>query len=754
MPPQQDDLDALNAAIDRMRKHIPEQPYIQSIPQDEPRWHHRSREHANAWRKDAPFDLDERSDLQYQTFYYHEHGTNLIHLGVHSPLLQQDQTPNSDAAKSLTATPKLGPKKKISLADYKNQKSGTPKPAAEKEKLTNSASKVEKSDKHKHSSERDKLSGSSTRDFAKPDNTQLKRKRSPERTAPLDSPEPIRRRTEHNVDGERKGTQASRKPRAETPPPDRKRKQGDENKKKDSFQLPAPISPLPPPIPERLSPIGSGLPECLSPTLPANIVAELDRREERRRAQSDTSKSSSGQSGKAESKHDSVRSVVETATDEPKKRKRLQEEDSRSTKAAKVEDEAHHHSEAEVEGGVATADDTEDREDVEEKLSYIHIFKIPKARRQDTARLLRFPPRPSKHLKKKSEATARKIESVESSHKKEASKQPPRAAEKHRKPSRSPSPVRGPKSSLDNHESSLQPPFQSPPLPHKDARLATPSSKRPTSHAMSRIPSTDSHIPSPLAPTPNSTNSQPTSASTALKPPERHTALSASWQAEHDRLIALGRTLKQSAQRLLNSPAKWEQEHGMLTAIEALCCFMLSFHASDRSAQHQRNPAPYARASRTWGTMNALWMWTYGSSGKWPALRGLVAALGLVYTGKIFAWEERERRAEREREERGNVDEKRAETATMAVRHVGIISLGKGLGVREVRERWPGTWGRIMAGEGRKGEDRGVGEYEGEVSWPLSVQTPVVESVRTVVDMLGEWKSEKTWKATLKLTRS
>lgn len=118
---QDDDVAALNAAVDRIRKLIPDQPYIQTIPQDGTRWDHHHHESARVWRGRAPFDREERPDLQYQTFHYHEHGTDLIHLRIHSPP-PESRRDKAEPTSSAVRTPRLGAKKKMSLADYKNQK--------------------------------------------------------------------------------------------------------------------------------------------------------------------------------------------------------------------------------------------------------------------------------------------------------------------------------------------------------------------------------------------------------------------------------------------------------------------------------------------------------------------------------------------------------------------------------------------------------------------------------------------------------
>ncbi|PNS14619.1 Acetolactate synthase, mitochondrial [Sphaceloma murrayae] len=717
MPPNQDEVDAMNAAVDRMRKFIPEQPYIQSIPQDEPRWHHRNWEQAQAWRKDAPFDADEKADLQYQTFYYHEHGANLIHLGVHdiASTQQNDSMSSSETTKSVAATPKLGPKKKISLADYKNQKVNTPKsiPASKKE-TANGVKKHEVERKPAKNTAKPDLPDSSTRDFARPASPPLKRKRSPDPSDIVESTEVVRRKTENRQDDSRRSDRADRK--AHLPAsPDATRKR-DNEKKIDSFQLPAPISPLRPPMPDRLSPIGIVLPDRLSPTLPDKIVRDLDRRE-RVRTQSNTSKSSSGSTSNM-IKHDSVLSNRDGVAEESKKRKRDTAEDTSEQEA---------NAEVKIKKEMAE----ERRASLS---SLIFKIKIPKARRQDYSRLLRFPPRPSIR-------PSQDIEDDYSQPVDKAQEDQPEGSTKRRKSPRSPSPIRKRKPA-DTHKSPLQAPFQSPPLPSKDIKpLTTPSSKRPTSHAMSRIPSTDSHIPSPLAPTPTSTTSHGPTTSHLKPSPSRHTPLSQSWQSEADRLLVLAKALKKTSQALLSSSSRPDNEIGALTSIESFAGFMLAFHASDRVAQTQNQSRPVGYAPHTWGTMHALWRFTWDVTARWPPLRGLVRALGMVYLGRVYVWCE------------GARGEEKDKMLAEAGRNMAMMAGGRGLDLREVRERWPGVWERLIRGK-RGLEGVGApGEYEGTVEWPLGVGTEVVRAVRTVVDMLGEWKGEKRFVATLKLAK-
>lgn len=577
--------------------------------------------------------------------------------------------------------------------------------------------------------------------------------RSPERSAPEESPEPVRRRLDDKQATSRKPSQADRTRREQSPSADRKRKR-DDDKKIDGFELPAPISPIRPLMPERLSPIGFVLPDRLSPTLPAKIVDELDRREERRRAQSDASKSSNA-SSKAESKHDSVRSHADGSRDEIKKRKRTPDVEDRSINEKAPENAHEGHSQSQDQPHEPSAATLATNKDAE-RPSLIFKIKVPKSRRQDYSRLLRFPPRPAKWRSDDVEDRARKtVPTTDANEQQEqqtvSQREPHDSSEsKRRKPSRSPSPARKAKSFTDTQKTTLQAPFQSPPPPAKETKPhATPSSKRPVSHAMARVPSTDSHIPSPLAPTPNSNHSQPTTTS-HLKPSpssstsSRHTPLSQSWQTESDRLLTLAKSLKKTSQTLLASSNPADKERGVLTSIESFCGFMLHFHATDRMFHTMKPPRPAgSNAPRTWGTMNALWRFYWDHAGQWPALRGVIGALGMVFLGRVFAWCEAGRGTEGTEKEKMVGD---------AVRNLGLIATGKGLESREVRERWPGLWGKVLAGGKGKEEEAGPVEYEGECEWPLTVQTGVVRAVRTALEMCREWRVEgKRFETTLKL---
>ncbi|KAK1822105.1 hypothetical protein LTR12_003451 [Friedmanniomyces endolithicus] len=111
------DLDALNASVDRMRTFTAQQPYILTIPQDEPRYHHAYQYQATQWLHQTPFEWKEGESIQYQTFVYHEHGKDMFQLLNSQPREAREVGATKD-------TPSTGPKKTISLNAYKKKQAG------------------------------------------------------------------------------------------------------------------------------------------------------------------------------------------------------------------------------------------------------------------------------------------------------------------------------------------------------------------------------------------------------------------------------------------------------------------------------------------------------------------------------------------------------------------------------------------------------------------------------------------------------
>jgi hypothetical protein len=135
----QKELAALDKIFNRIKSSVPATPYILSAPSMEPYYHH-SRQQATSWMIGHLFHRNEEH-LQYRTFQFRQPYQDCF-------VLQsgEERRPTADEPKSnASTTPRLGPKKKISLAAYKsiNKKTApeTP-PTKEPSAQTNGTEKV------------------------------------------------------------------------------------------------------------------------------------------------------------------------------------------------------------------------------------------------------------------------------------------------------------------------------------------------------------------------------------------------------------------------------------------------------------------------------------------------------------------------------------------------------------------------------------------------------------------------------------
>ncbi|KAK4907178.1 hypothetical protein LTR66_017656, partial [Elasticomyces elasticus] len=123
----------------RLRKFVPSDPYILTIPQDEPKYHHYSRQSADMWLNGTPFHRREDPNNQYQTFFYHEHGSDCFTLQTSASVASQSGAQESlhkskmnDLASGTSTPLPSTAKKKITLSAYKNKQANgaTPSSAA------------------------------------------------------------------------------------------------------------------------------------------------------------------------------------------------------------------------------------------------------------------------------------------------------------------------------------------------------------------------------------------------------------------------------------------------------------------------------------------------------------------------------------------------------------------------------------------------------------------------------------------------
>ncbi|KAI9703105.1 MAG: hypothetical protein M1820_005977 [Bogoriella megaspora] len=145
--------ESTDAIVDKISKLIPPTPYVPSIPQDEPKYHHYSLQSSRAWLHNTPFHEDESPNLQYMTFLYQDPNAssmqlhNLEEFDISRTRTQTTAKPNGVQSGTTTPFQSSGPKKKITFGDYKKKQvnGGTSVPAGEPDKK--SAAKVPTPDK-------------------------------------------------------------------------------------------------------------------------------------------------------------------------------------------------------------------------------------------------------------------------------------------------------------------------------------------------------------------------------------------------------------------------------------------------------------------------------------------------------------------------------------------------------------------------------------------------------------------------------
>ncbi|CZT23833.1 uncharacterized protein RCC_09547 [Ramularia collo-cygni] len=128
---EQADLDAMNTAVARIKRHTPSDPYFLEIPQENGARYNHHPSQRYQWTRDTPFARNEKESLQYQTFHLYEQGKEMFE--QHSTRL--DEPVSIRQAGVRTGTPSTAPKTKISLAAYKkkqNAATATPELKAQK----------------------------------------------------------------------------------------------------------------------------------------------------------------------------------------------------------------------------------------------------------------------------------------------------------------------------------------------------------------------------------------------------------------------------------------------------------------------------------------------------------------------------------------------------------------------------------------------------------------------------------------------
>ncbi|KAK8200986.1 hypothetical protein M8818_006306 [Zalaria obscura] len=219
--------------------------------------------------------------------------------------VQQQLRAKTGTPLSSANTPSVGPKKKISLAAYKNKQAGgadgTPTPSVPEKAQKDIKNQDGTRKEPEHSLDKPK--------------EQLQPKKQATREV---SPSDVLKRKRETQDSVSQNQAVKRAEKLDSPAPPKKARMSSPEQSK---ALPPPLSPLSSPagakgLPGKLSPLRH-LPGRLSPTLPDSIVASLNARAHKRSA-SDSSNASGEPSSssmiRTDSKHDSVLSASRDGT--------------------------------------------------------------------------------------------------------------------------------------------------------------------------------------------------------------------------------------------------------------------------------------------------------------------------------------------------------------------------------------------------------------------------------------------------------
>ncbi|KAK3644269.1 hypothetical protein LTR56_009806 [Elasticomyces elasticus] len=307
----QAELDALNAAVDRMREITRPDPYILTLPQDEPKYRHQYQHQAQQWVHHTPFEWKEGERTQWQTFVYHEHGKDLFVL--HAPR----ETKEAEGAKSKAApgvdTPNAGPKKKISLNAYKKKQAeaGTPKAleaqavktldAPVKQAAVKGPMEQAKAETEEVLAAVKDLEAVPLEEVIAPVKPDLKRKREEVVEPVKEDAQAVKPPTaaQSHEDENAVNEPATKKvrtvalpptPAADTKAPSPIRPAETRPKTPQAMSSTAPTTSLVEELPPRLSPLrAESLPSRLSPTIPTNMQATIKAREQLKASSSDHS---------------------------------------------------------------------------------------------------------------------------------------------------------------------------------------------------------------------------------------------------------------------------------------------------------------------------------------------------------------------------------------------------------------------------------------------------------------------------------
>lgn len=796
----QGDLDAINSSTDRMRSYIGSDPYVLTIPQDiEPRYHHSYQYQAMQWLHNTPFRYSDGEWMQYQTFFYHEHGTDMYVLHNSLPKSERQDVASKPQPATGANTPSAGPKKKISLGAYKKKLSGgTPVPEGKADKIRDvpvpSKQLAVKGPVERVKAETDEVLAAladAEVETAPPEAAQkeLKRKRN-------DQEESSQRATEAKTESS-ENEPAKKKARTASPPPAPKKAEIEPVIVPEPLKSPvkaelATETALPP----KLSPLDlPPLPTRLSPTIPANIADTLKARAHLRSSSSDRSAPNSTSKNGTLTPIKEAEAIMKRKSPVP--RNGFRANSSSPALRSDAEDRGRpvtsapqRHLTPELSQGDEIAVRKALKVKQQTKSSSMVKLKYKKHQRDAVRRILHMRSKPEKTTAPHSTTLAddaaperpavkttrerrdtnakgvaqkvgpvmngatRKTEDKRSAAEKRLpSGEPENAEPPTKRQKRLPDPI----DSTKDPSTPAQPELQSPALPlsTQKSQQVTPSVRRDhLSVAMQREMSSDSHkmsTPTAQSSTPpaNSQVSQPNGVQKApSSQPSNKTPLQQAWGDEQRRLEALGRELKHAATAHLQSlsivhsdpagPLK-EQKLAATKCLESLLAYLLAFKSADEAA-FAADPKQNA-STKPWRSLHGFFSFVKHNCEPFPVLAGLAAVLGVVFNARIL-----EITAQHPTE--GPSRDTLIETNAMLLR--AAVDAEAKLDVDKYQEVFPRSWEQRLKGP-LSAEKLRPGQLGGQYKLPMGVQTAPLQAARAGLAMLAEWIQNEGMEYELKL---
>lgn len=742
--PYTSDLEILNRRLKRLSDDVlPLHPYLLTLPTNAPfRLGSRSANSNWAVGRDRPFSHDEQQ-LQYMTFLtHHDTDSLLAAVGDWSDesgrmMLDQSSGPRTTTEQQPRETVA---KKKISLNDYKNQKTTgaapSPSPAIHDQRGRDRS----------NSDRRDNTPRAPNPDPVKKQEKQEKpelQHRNTPKPLPDLSPSKTAKKRPPTTDTEQGSSHAtkdsnmhsSKRPRLS--PEKESRKEATPAK-----SLPILLSPTLPPSPGPDRAPGPRLPRLLSPTLPPEIEKELAQLKE----------SSPGQSSPRR----------DNATARPRR------DDAGHSRTPTSANSGSNSSQQSSRTGAPTKDSHSSR------LSLIVKLRYGKMNRKRVDGLLKFSGKRKAH---RADSPSGQDTEADEAPLVDRRKDPGPTREKP-----PPSDRVKPKTKLDAAETTPGPSGSSARLKEprpsvEKSHLPTPDKVKTTSltpvkdlkgYGTRRNDLMDGEGKTPVNPATKRLSVDPGSKASPSQPDrsrnhERRDQERRAWQEDFKNFTKMGRDLKHAADRYNNGPSATDEKLAVVTALEATMCFVLAFVADDQAKALLRQGGD----SSAWRSIIPYWRAVKKNSVSFPVLHSLCQLLGAVSYDTIHALDlERlavtplpgEHTPVPTPGSDGNTvlaDENKkslkefAELKSRLLEHYKEsqklwLDGSRGLSEDVLSRDFPTTWSRRSHQYTERGKTSlRPGDYSGEYFLPLGAATPPIEVVRFGRSLLKEWCTQE-----------